>query len=542
MHPTRFLPWKLLDIKATLRSVALREKFQEANMNGNHLRRKLTKWCRGLGACVLLLGAAAPALGAQTRPMSDQAVTDAVEDEMLVDMAVSLHQIDVDTEDGIVTLTGTVDHLLEKDRAARIARAVRGVRSVVNRLEVMPEQRSDLEIRRDIEMALLTDPATESFEVDPIVHDGRVRLSGEVDSWQESRLAKKVAMGVRGVVEVDNDLEVDVPSDRSDSEIEAEIEQALAWNIYIDDALIGVDVNDGKVVLTGTVGSAAEKSRAITEAWVAGVESVKANRLEVSSWARDESIRSHSMKIPRDAEIRAAVDRTMMQDPRVLSFDVDSEVDSGVVTLRGRVDNLKAKRAAGQNARNTWGVVRVVNRIKVRPGEQISDDAVESSIESAVVRDPYLESFEIDVDVHRGIATLEGMVDTWYEKARADDVASRTEGVIAVNNDLAVDEDVTILTYDPFVDDYDLYVYEWYAFEPGYTLDTDAEIHEEIHEELFWSPFVDADEVRVTVNDGVATLTGTVDTWAERRAATENAFEGGAMWVDNDLVVDLSGS
>ncbi len=32
-------------------------------------------------------------------------------------------------------------------------------------------------------------------------------------------------------------------------------------------------------------------------------------------------------------------------------------------------------------------------------------------------------------------------------------------------------------------------------------------------------------------------LTGTVDTWAERQAATENAYEGGAIVVDNDLAV-----
>jgi len=32
-------------------------------------------------------------------------------------------------------------------------------------------------------------------------------------------------------------------------------------------------------------------------------------------------------------------------------------------------------------------------------------------------------------------------------------------------------------------------------------------------------------------------LTGEVDDWAEREAATQNAYEGGATWVDNDLEV-----
>jgi osmotically-inducible protein OsmY len=43
----------------------------------------------------------------------------------------------------------------------------------------------------------------------------------------------------------------------------------------------------------------------------------------------------------------------------------------------------------------------------------------------------------------------------------------------------------------------------------------------------------------VTVDDGVVTLTGTVDTWTEREAAEENALEGGALRVVNRLDVDF---
>lgn len=35
-----------------------------------------------------------------------------------------------------------------------------------------------------------------------------------------------------------------------------------------------------------------------------------------------------------------------------------------------------------------------------------------------------------------------------------------------------------------------------------------------------------------------ATLAGTVDTWSEFDAATQNAHEGDAVWVDNDLEVE----
>jgi osmotically-inducible protein OsmY len=77
--------------------------------------------------------------------------------------------------------------------------------------------------------------------------------------------------------------------------------------------------------------------------------------------------------------------------------------------------------------------------------------------------------------------------------------------------------------------------FDWYYFEPEVTMKRDGEIKEEIKDELFWSPFVDADQVFVRVEEGVATLTGTVDSWTEYNAATENAYEGGATKVNNQL-------
>ena len=75
------------------------------------------------------------------------------------------------------------------------------------------------------------------------------------------------------------------------------------------------------------------------------------------------------------------------------------------------------------------------------------------------------------------------------------------------------------------------------AYAPSSTAKSDPEIAEAIRNELWWSPFVDADGITIVVEDGIATLTGTADSWAERQSATENAYEAGAVWVDNDLGV-----
>jgi osmotically-inducible protein OsmY len=54
---------------------------------------------------------------------------------------------------------------------------------------------------------------------------------------------------------------------------------------------------------------------------------------------------------------------------------------------------------------------------------------------------------------------------------------------------------------------------------------------------LIWSLCVDATQGGVSVLEGIALLTGAVDSWGEYRAAQENAFEGGVISVVNKLKV-----
>ncbi|MDY7109620.1 MAG: BON domain-containing protein [Planctomycetota bacterium] len=502
------------------------------------MRTKTRNWRRTLApcACCFAMLAAAPAWAASE--LSDAEITDAVVEQLFQDDAVAGYWVDVMAEDGVVTLEGTANNLLAKERAARIVRTIRGVRSVVNRIEVEAPMRTDDEIREDVNHALLFDRATESYEVDVAVDDQQVTLTGDVQSWQEKQLAGRVAKGVRGVKGLTNDIRIDHQTDRPDHEIRAEIEKALDWNVLVDDALIDVSVRDGEVTLTGTVGSASEKTEAKIDAWVAGVRDVEADRLKVARWARDEDLREGKYVARDDAEINKAIRRALRYDPRVDVDDVKVKVEDGVVTLNGKTDHVMAKRSAAQDARNTVGVWRVKNLIRVRASSP-SDATIENRIERALARDPYVESYELTVRVENGEATLLGAVDSFFEKARADNIAAATYGVVDVNNNVRVDDPDEYVAYDPYIDGYVyIYDYDWHDYPDLTTTETDWEIREDIQDEMWWSPFVDEDEVTVTVDGGVATLTGTVDTWSERRAATENAYEGGAILVDNDLMVD----
>ncbi|MBD3427088.1 MAG: BON domain-containing protein [Candidatus Omnitrophica bacterium] len=462
-----------------------------------------------VAAVVILPGAGSIIAGAQEGKITDEEITRQVESELLYDPGVASHLVDVKTYEGVVTLSGSVDNILAKERAGRISETVKGARSVVNEIEVRPLGRGDMDIRRDIEKALQLDPAADSYEVTVRVEEGSVTLTGQVDSWAEKSLAGRVAKGVAGVKEVDNVISVVYKKERPDFEIKSDIQQKLEKDIYVASGLIDISVNDGDVTLSGSVGSAFEKTRAVLDSWVAGVESVNDQKLEVVPVFEDKMQRKGEIVVKGDEKIEQAVKDTLKYDPRVNSFDIDVSADEGVVTLRGKVDNFAARRAATRDVRNTAGVVSVINFIKVRPLKAPDDAIIAGNVRSAMEWDPYLEKYEISVTVRNQKAYLYGVVDTYFEKRRASDVASRVFGVADVQNNLTVS-------------------YVW-------PLKSDKAIKRDVQDQLFWSLLVDSTDIQVEVDDGTVTLKGQVYDWAELDAAVQNAFEGGAYKVESEL-------
>ena len=131
---------------------------------------------------------------------------------------------------------------------------------------------------------------------------------------------------------------------------------------------------------------------------------------------------------------------------------------------------------------------------------------------------------------------LNGVVDSFAEKSRAEDIAFMAPGVADVDNRLAVNNP-GVVVYDPYIHEWKLYNYPWYnefEFDPT---KSDAAIREDIIQQFIWSPFVDEDSVNIHVDKGVVTLTGSVDSWNEYFAAEENARQGGAIHIDNEIVV-----
>ena len=86
------------------------------------------------GLAVMLV-TAGPAI-AQGDAAADAATTAAVKTKLLGDTKVAGLNINVDTKDNVVTLTGTVSSAAEKAEAIRLAKTTTGVKSVVDKLVV----------------------------------------------------------------------------------------------------------------------------------------------------------------------------------------------------------------------------------------------------------------------------------------------------------------------------------------------------------------------------------------------------------------------
>ena len=96
---------------------------------------------------------------------------------------------------------------------------------------------------------------TDSTDIAVSADTGIVTLRGTVASFSQRRAAAEVANKIRGVHEVDNQLEVNSPStdSRDDDEIRGGALQLLIWDTDVPSDSVDVEVEDGWVNLTGTV-------------------------------------------------------------------------------------------------------------------------------------------------------------------------------------------------------------------------------------------------------------------------------------------------
>ena len=165
---------------------------------------------------------------------TDAGITTNVKTKLAADDTVKAYEIDVDTRNGVVTLSGGVESAAAKERAVQIARGTDGVRDVVDQVrigeaaattgdrdnDVAIDDRAgdaasragavvtDAAVTSAVKAKFLADTTVQGLKIDVDTSAGVVSLNGTVASRAEADRAMMLARNTEGVTRVVDNLKV----------------------------------------------------------------------------------------------------------------------------------------------------------------------------------------------------------------------------------------------------------------------------------------------------------------------------------------------
>jgi osmotically-inducible protein OsmY len=240
--------------------------------------------------------------------------------------------------------------------------------------------------------------------------------------------------------------------------------------------------------------------------------------------------------------------------PEIKPWNIDVTTSAaGVVTLTGEVDSAKDRAEAVRIARATEGVIRVQDMLTVEgamaatsggrapratsgswDGQDPSsrDLGITTTVKAKYYSDDEIRGHDIDVETRGGIVTLRGTVDTYAARRQAVALARNSAGVREVRDELRVQPAAETAGRPDGESDETL----------GQQV-TDAWIATKIQSKYFLDADVKGRDVSVSVENGTVTLTGSVDSEAEKKTAEQIARETeGVGEIRNLLTVGAAGA
>ena len=147
---------------------------------------------------------------------SDEWIALKIRGQLLVKANVSATSTTVEVKDGVVTLTGTVQNIAQKDLTGVYAKDIDNVKDVRNELVVVPaspgdtvaEVIDDASITSQVKFALLSHHSTSAISTKVTTENSVVSISGIAATDAEKSLVTKLAQDTRGVKSVVNDMTV----------------------------------------------------------------------------------------------------------------------------------------------------------------------------------------------------------------------------------------------------------------------------------------------------------------------------------------------
>ena len=251
-------------------------------------------------------------------PFEDAMITGQLISTYTLNEYLNPFDISVDTEQGVVTLSGEVESVVERQLAIELAQSVDGVTRVEDQLQVVPElERNDTSkgfagtvknatTTAKIKSQLLWNSETDGLDIQINTRNGVVTLDGTVGSEVEAAMAEQIARNTKGVKSVTSNLIIDPNGDQGlveqtsaaaketakavketavevgesvqDTWITTKVKSLMVFDRRFEDTDIDVNTQDGTVLLTGTV-TAATKERELVNAVqnIKGVKDVNAD-------------------------------------------------------------------------------------------------------------------------------------------------------------------------------------------------------------------------------------------------------------------------
>ena len=151
-----------------------------------------------------------------------------------------------------------------------------------------------------------------------------------------------------------------------------------------------------------------------------------------------------------ESGITSKVKAKFVADDLVKASQIEVMTNGGTVTLTGNVDSEAAKARALELARDTKGVVKVVDMIEARNaegtgdaphpdrslGKVIDDAGITMAVKGLLLDDPLVKGLKIDVDTRNGVVFLTGTVGSDAERQKAIELAKSSKGVLDVKANL----------------------------------------------------------------------------------------------------------
>jgi hyperosmotically inducible protein len=219
-----------------------------------------------------------------------------------------------------------------------------------------------------------------------------------------------------------------------------------------------------------------------------------------------------------EARQESRISTTYALSPYLRANDIKVSVRDGKATLTGNVAEEVNKDLAKQIALGVDGIRSVDNRIEVFAdymapasfadrsyGEKIDDASISSVVKSKLAWSRHAGSLTAHVETTRGNVKLSGSAENTEAKEAAGRFASDTRGVHSVDNQLMVDAGKPYLVKNE-----------------GTSI-ADTWITTKVKSTFMYSSNVEGSDISVSTNDGIVTLTGKLDSGAERALAIELA-------------------